>query len=387
MQIVWNKENNTIEVGKAIFTQFKQHGFDKWLPFAAHVLKANGIDPDAFSLNGVKHYREARNRHICQALGCSGPVLFKHFNKLQYKIWVEPIYPILNKIRSNGKYWPPHVVRNIWRHKEVVDQVWKDGLYNLLPVVVQSGLSPQQLKAVYKGKWKGVANNTLYRNKLLVKYFNSQGYGATRSLTVDCPSAILNSLKLIPDQDTADYLKRNFKGRWSDRLFLTREHHIFQDTRRMAEGAGATFNPKWTPARMHAEHARLTTEAGNRNRKHYVAIKPEAFDWLKKLKTQQVEHKGYVAKLLTNEDDIRNEGTAMHHCVGTYSRYVADKRYMVYSITKDGKRESTLGLHMTETLPTFSQQYKACNKPVTDAGEVEIAQVVLQHLRKEFLNE
>lgn len=77
----------------------------------------------------------------------------------------------------------------------------------------------------------------------------------------------------------------------------------------------------------------------------------ENYDWLEKLPKEIDGDKGYRARLLSDEMEIRAEGAAMRHCLGNmYRSKIASGAYVAYhiDIPKD-KHGATLGLNAAIT--------------------------------------
>ena len=102
---------------------------------------------------------------------------------------------------------------------------------------------------------------------------------------------------------------------------------------------------------------------------------------------------GWTATLLTKGEDILAEGLAMHHCVAAYADSVAEGKYLIYSIKKDGERYSTLAYSHYRMRPTtkieeayypaamhttFNQHYKVCNKIVDNPNALELQQFITE---------
>jgi hypothetical protein len=71
---------------------------------------------------------------------------------------------------------------------------------------------------------------------------------------------------------------------------------------------------------------------------------------------------------------LQEEGSAMHHCVGSYSDYIRMGRMVIFSVRKDGKRIATLSYSESarmrdEGLLLFWETHQflgPCNTPITD---------------------
>ena len=71
--------------------------------------------------------------------------------------------------------------------------------------------------------------------------------------------------------------------------------------------------------------------------------------------------------LLNTENDLREEGAVMHHCVGGYHSYVASGTSAIYSARqKDGKRCGTLQLGVRLAPEPLMERVRAYRRPVRD---------------------
>ena len=68
---------------------------------------------------------------------------------------------------------------------------------------------------------------------------------------------------------------------------------------------------------------------------------------------------------LTSSTELYQEGRAMHNCVGTYGRQVAEGHCYIYSIRRNGERAATFQIIKRENERVEIVQIRAaCNKPV-----------------------
>jgi hypothetical protein len=163
---------------------------------------------------------------------------------------------------------------------------------------------------------------------------------------------------------------------------LRHHEHLAMDTHRMADKLGREFSLRWDYDKMYKKHEQYT-EAIN-----LLKYSPEPFKALANITVKQLSFGDYEATLLNNAKDIRNEGATMRHCVGGYSDSCEYGKYLVYSIKKEGKRSSTLGISITapEDITTdtikysFSQHYKQCNKRVECEDAVQLAKNIIRQL-------
>jgi PcfJ-like protein len=392
MRIEWNKEDNTISVGKAVFISYEnQKSRSIWV---AKVLRLN----DIYIPSG---HPKQTNKLIQEALKGSAPGMFKHFQALQYKAFVLPYKNILTKVAfTRGRIDTKALaqVKHAWNY---LQQAEKDGLSNILPIITYANLPPAELKKKFGKNWKVLANNSLNKNKAVISAitsrFASDIHGNTLKFMenlVDLPTTVLRN---HPDVSTDGmrYIASNFKGRWNQKL--TSEKRFYRDSEQLAAKLDTVINPKWSYRRLKEEHDKWSRELAMRTNS------PDKFESVKNIIVKEHVFNGYVATLLDSAYLIANEGLEMGHCVAGYIDSCRNGNYLVYSITKEGKKSSTFGVnvtqapllsprkqedkavyvHMKKDTYRFSQHYKQFNAYITDPDEKEIAYAVLNLLQTE----
>lgn len=319
----------------------------------------------------------------------------KVHNALMMKLWIAPIEDHVNRFGYTCmKKISPHIVKAIWNSKEIIEQAQKDGNYNIAPWIIKTGQSPKELKeSMGKSVWKNLCKQSMTRNKFLAFSGNRIRYDETDLQTAsEIPSYILKcgNQAPFPWSDATIWAIKNkllnsksLSSRKTLREILSWVD-AYRDTKRMAPQVGKGFNPNWKPdvlERKHAEYINLI------NLKKYS---PEPFECLKDFKHKVFQYKGFTATILDSPALVRGEGEAMHHCVGGYSDMVAAGNYLVYSVTKDGKRSSTIAfmLHKDQaglsshTEWQFNQHYGYCNAYIEDKDELEFKDIILKEVNK-----
>lgn len=408
MELKWDKEKNVVLVGNYEFKHYRPFRSRDWRYWADEVIRGNGIKLPLV-------YGKERNQAYADILKCRPTILFNHFRKLQYKALVAPYLDVLMKVGYSRGRIDTKMLYFVRSNYEVSKTTYDDGLYNILPLVVVTGKSPQELSKTIKNKWKVLANNSLNKNKVIAKvYITAIRHGHMYHLEAlahcasiaHLPTTLLHwhrkplfsgGLPLL------QYLTDNFRGSWGDRGKIIQAAMYYRDTKRLAEQLGRKFNPKWSARCMKEEHDRMTREI---NAKLYS---PDVFECLKDVEPKSFSHQGYQATLLMSARDIADEGSAMGHCVGGYTSLVGNGHYLVYSVTKDGGRSSTIGLsrkkvrkwvspepgdvspelgdapYECKVVDTyeFNQHFGRFNELVTDEDEKQIPTLLLKLLNRE----
>lgn len=314
----------------------------------------------------------------------------KVFNAIMMRVWVDPIKEHANRFAYNSQAKiQPFIVKKIWSNLETIEQAKKDGIYNIVPWIIEKGEPPQILKEQFgKGVWKKLCKQSMTRNSLIAKGTSRFHFETSIDTAIAMPSYILKRGGNSPiswEESTLWLVKNKLisgkdftKGKYSVSKDAHKFSHYYTDTKRMASELGRMFSCNWPPAKLeekHGEYVKLI------NLKRYS---PLPIDCLKGFSVNKVVHKGFTTKLLDSAALVHEEGAVMHHCVGSYTSSVIDGKYLVYSITEDGKRSSTLAFYRySENDPwLFSQHYGYCNGHITDKHESELKEVLLSLLNK-----
>jgi hypothetical protein len=317
------------------------------------------------------------------------PAKFKKvFNALMMRVWVDPIKEHANRFAYNSRRkLNPWMIQKIWTNIHIVEQAKRDGIYNIVPWILEKEEHPQGLKEdLGKSVWKKLCKQSMTRNKFIAAGAKRFRYEGSVEDAIALPSYILkrggnctfqwtSSTKWLVENKLLNSSQLNTRGTsFSNQIRLAR---YYEDTKRMAGELVKGFSHNWSPDKMkekHAEYVRLI------NLKRYS---PEPFECMKAFKVKEVHHKGYVATLLNSAALVHEEGEVMHHCVGGYASSVAQGNYLVYSVTKGGKRSSTIAFsrYKAEDMPwNFNQHYGYCNAHIEDEHESQLKEIILGQL-------
>lgn len=365
MKIEYNKETNTISIGKYSTSKYKHLTFKDWL---YEVLIENDCTAKVYPRK--EYYKTAT-----EVLTCTPSVMYKIFRKLQYKVYVVPYLEYVNKIGFKKSGVDVCMLEKIIENKEILDQVKEDGLLNIIPFICHRSKNPAELKTMYGKHWKKIANNSLHRNKYLSLF------GVKAGEYTELPTTLLKHKRLCTHHsvELIKHLTLHYKGKWKDIEKNYAVIHLFDDTEKLADTLGKVVNPAWSPRRLKEEHDKLAKEV---NAKKYSK---DVFKSLEDVQVKELQHKsGISAVLLDNAFDIADEGTCMNHCVGLYTSDVARGTYLVYSVRDmQGSRLSTLGIRIIEGKYVFNQHYGKCNSVVTDVEQIAVVESILVELNKE----
>lgn len=352
LSLVADFDNKTLSWGDYKITEL--YFISKW----------SCIPTDIF--NKVRHPKTPKE--MAAILKMSPSTFMRVWNAIMYKMWVLPILPYANdfckKFPYNTAYsYDTYKLGKVYSMLPLLEQTYKDGNRHIAPIVFKTGKSPQELKAVLgKGLWKSLCSNTFSRNKLISNSIDKQKQDLGLYDLNMLPSTLL-SLGFGSNPKVVVWAKDYVKP-WKDTSAMRRARNIYADTERMASQLNLPFNPKWSYSRMEEAHDEYATKL---NKQKYS---PDVFPCLSSENIREYEDEGYKASLLLSSKDIIDEGRAMHHCVSRYVDVVRGGRYLVYSVSKEGKKVSTIGINKTPKGYTLNQHYRECNKEVSKEEKI-----------------
>lgn len=362
MKITLCKEKQTISIGNFSIDKYTATAFKPWL----HKVL---LDNDCYAST---YPRKAYYKTATEVLQCTPSVLYKHFMKLQYKVYIVPYLEYMNKIGFNKGGVNIAALDKIIKNKELLEQAKKDNLWNLIPFICHFSKSPAELKVIFGKDWRKIANNSLHRNKYL------SVIGNTIVEYIDVPTTLIKQRRLTcHSANLLKHLELHYKGKWKDIGKNSSVIDLFVDTERLADNLSKLVNPAWTPRRLKEEHDKMSKEI---NAKKYSK---EVFKSIENVQVKELQHKGVHAVLLDNAFDIADEGTCMNHCVGLYSRAVATGDYLVYSVRDLSKnRLSTVGINIINGEYIFNQHYGKCNLAVSCPEQTALVKELIIKLNK-----
>lgn len=322
--------------------------------------------------------KKKANKEFTEKYGITPNNFKKCFNAIMKKLWVEPIERHVMRFgfTSSGKI-NYCTVDAIWKVKDKLDQCEKDGTENIIPFVIKTGMSPQELKEYFgKSVWKKITKQSMSRNRYIAPKVGRRDVDLLSAMAM--PSHVLKRGMMLnlPWNDCGEWVISNgiyktIKGSRYEHRDLNKWTDLYTDTKRMAGQLGKNFSSTWSPEKMKQKHEEFIK---------LIMLKkysPTPFEHLVNFKLKEVEEDGVKAVICDSALDIHQEGEVMHHCVGSYANYVAEGRYLVYAFSVNGERSSTLGIWVEDGKHRFSQHYGFCNKPVESEKEREVADKII----------
>jgi hypothetical protein len=331
-------------------------------------------------------YKEAGDK-----FGMSPAAALKWYNAISYKTFVGSIDN--QHVRNFALCWmqkgvKPQALNRLRRVADKLDQVKKDGIYNVAPLVYASERSPQELKAeLGKGLWKKLHKNSFSRNKLL-------SFASIRDKDAheDIPSSLLhllNSRNFPVGKDTILYIKDKLKGSWTNKDRCKMVANLHEDTKRLSRILNREMSKNWSVDRLKEEHDRMIQLYNNQNRIREQARQSRDLDdpiEYEDNPMKSYEKNEYTAIRLNSIREYHKEGQDMEHCVGFYGNQAAEGTYICYQIRKDGEHYSTLGIMRHQmgkkAVYTFNQHYKKHNHEVDLDSAEEFATMLIGELNK-----
>lgn len=366
-----DKEGRVIEFAGKVFEKFTP------LPDATSACSAMGICPEKQG----RHFKEFNEK-----FGITPNHFRKKFYAAMMELWYDPVKKDANKYCYTPRGIQPGLLNRLFEQKEALDQCKKDGVQNIEPLVFYLNKSPKELRELFgKGLWKSLCKNSMTRNLYIAKLWDKipdtwQPRVKRVSIMQQFPSYILKQGRksiywTFDEFDLWVYLTVGKK--MSSRSEVQRVKAMVWDTKQMAKQLDKHWSFDWSYSKMcekHDEYSKVILA------KEYSS---EPFEHLMDFKLKEFSFKEYNAVLCESPLSIQEEGRAMHHCVGSYADSVAAQKYLVYSVRKDGKRSSTIGISVRDGKYELDQHYGHCNKRVDCANEVEVRKLLIAKLNEE----
>lgn len=243
--------------------------------------------------------------------------------------------------KTNGR-----LVDLAYKHQEKVLQAHRDGIGNIIPFIILTGMDPSELKRHYgTGLWKRLAANSVTRNRLIAHHSRAIGPDVEHLQAMRSGHLVVaGSAGFCSAAAHADRLLPKI-----DKNAFRHLGHTIRDCMRMD-----AYNPRWGVARLMREH----DEAVAARARGEYSDRRFADDLVG-------EVDGYTFTLLTSQAAIAHEGRAMHHCVSVYAGDAAQSGYLVFTVEGQGER-ATLGAFPGIMRPELDQLYGACNSRVSN---------------------
>jgi len=303
-----------------------------------------------------------------------GPKFNLRFFAANYWLWIgeRMTQRTANMLKYDGKNWRIYSTDLVLRaHAQLpyVQEAERDGLYNLIPLILTHGASPQAIRAkIGRGAWRRVANNSVSRNRLIMHATlrcKQESQAEAFAKLLEMPSGVMRGIQYEIGDD--EVIAARITPRKRAREFQATVH-LVGDTRHML--LPDEFNPQWGYARMRQEHEAATKAIMQRR----YSTKVFAPEW-------SFQEGDYSATLLNSQADIATEGAVQHHCVASYARSAAMREYAVFRI--EGEERATAGVRAG----LVDQVYGACNARVSDACMAFARKIAAKYTASQILTQ
>lgn len=294
-----------------------------------------------------------------------GPKLQHRIEQMKWQhIWFS-LPEELRKAAWSGRRINYRSVAGIYKNIDKVDQLAKDGLLRLAPLVIHSGLDPQELRAsMGKGAWKRLLSQSDYRIRLIARNLDGP-----RSINGDFVRAICDIQSGILKNNYCIFNTELIAARLAPRVVDYRDVlNLVRDTDRMVQD----FNPNWSLKRIKEEHERATERMNARRLEQQLKKDKEYQTEFAEAAVYEID--GYKYTRLNTKRKIQDEGAFMGHCVGGYASQAFNRSYEVFTVEK-GTERATLGLFIQKGFDkddkekpfySFNQSYGKRNSPISD---------------------
>lgn len=367
-------------------------------------LVAMVLGKGTWELQALYPHPKDRYKYYKQKLGVSPKQFTRMWNAVVLKNYIptDVKHIAMKYCRGRLGRYQKNRLDALRNNKGSILQLENDGMSNLIPISLAYSFKynkPFCAKSfrheVGKSLWKRLLRNSTTRNNLIAYYIEV----IDRTYLIDEPvSTPLMSVINVPSsciprrmdkplicENTINVLRKERKltTDWNTKASL---NNIIRDTKLMLENLEMKLPKGHTKygiedwKELHTKCIDLTNKAKYSD--NYIS-------WLRKY-DKTLELGNLEAKVLTSKFAVKCEGEEMKHCVGGYADMVSNKKYVVWSITKDGKRYSTLGLHYDNNNQIFyiNQHYKKCNGYLDENDPAKmLANLVEKFLNGEVLDE
>lgn len=325
-----------------------------------------------------------------------GSKFFKAWNGVMWKVWVGDDWALIKKL-CLGRFGriEPGLLYNFREHEPQIRQAIADGLMHLVPLIHVTGLCPQNLRGRFgKGLWRKLSHNTFSRNRLIATRIHREasrrGRIVLKSVLIKTgveqlavfPSTIIPKMApfgLEQYSGMAPYIEHLKKAKLLGKVTvdqLIRSRFIQYDTRRMAQQLGVEFDENWGYATLIRKHEEFSKRI---NERQYSKEPWSTFGW-----PEEVIKGDYAFHLLNNAYALREEGTSMHHCVGSYVEASRSGNYIHYSVRYKGEKLSTLQFRKTtmgwnpgeDFAWALGQHYGPCNRILPDEHTKSLTPII-----------
>lgn len=402
MKISIDVDNRVMTIGKATFT--REHHFNSAISFALHVIRKNALlDEYEDALLRVKmNHPNPTAKAVGEVLGISAAKLFKTYNALQYKCFIQPIEKYARYVsRPRGKIstqWQERILKN----KSICDELLNDNLDKLIPICCLVERTPAQCKELLgKGLWKRLCKLSPTKIGLIANVVSTYiEYNSQESIK-DVIDHLLplkhRVLRIVSSQAHTFFTTRDFVMlKWYNDNFAYRIigrdlktscnnwFNLYDDTKRMARQLQREFNPQWNPDDMLIAHNRYVAESHNRKNAEQSILFETEYGCYKDLQRaiSEFDSEQYKCVAFRTPKCMLEEGSEQNHCIGSYNldMHHRDNTVLFKLQTSEGKTYSCVQLVKTLNQWQINQHYKKYNAAVDCKIALQTVNKIVEHL-------
>lgn len=322
---------------------------------------------------------------VTNVLGMPPAVICRIFNGNMLDLWqVEPFHSNLGFCM---KGLSPLNVHRIHAVLPLLQQAEAVGAMNITPFIHFFGVGPGKLREMFgRGLWKELSHNSFSRNKAFVERAKHISGGLLNAETNCCSSAVelIRSIRSAPTTFLRSPLISSRRlGEHSLFTFNLLAHDLgsyMAALKYLKANPSSIFMPRDTRNLLEQEgHPPLKSPS--------FKVWQDRHDKLVELRTRRKYSKdpvtpqrptqvidGFEFVHLVSAFSLQEEGTALHHCVGSYIGYVKTGNFLAFSVRKDGRRVGTLSYNKVDRTKNLlacrfweTHQFLGyCNSPIVD---------------------
>lgn len=318
--------------------------FYSWSALSDWILRILGYN-DIESIT-LLHNKEGRKK-LCDMLGRPPKVLHRVFRAIIAELFMADL-PLINRLCLVRKFikhpYNPDVrlrkmvyrydfnlIAKLQRTAHLIEQLEKDGLLNLAPLVHYYEMSPQELKNKFKGMmWRQLHKNSFSRNILLRGHIDNENSLLPSTILKKFPSTGIDS-RCVEACKKSGINYKDFTllhwNTWRDMRSLALQLDISPRPAPKTWEQIQSLHDRYVKKMMEKENASLSKDIITYNIRPFTVGEE------------------YLCTPLISEYDLYLEGKKMHHCIYSYFNSVRTGKYFVINVENTSTKEiSTLGL-------------------------------------------
>lgn len=407
MKIRIDPENRVLTIGNLKVR--REHNFVDSNTFGVFVIRGNKLEQEleiALLKFDTLIYPRRYATAIGDVLGVSAAKLYKTFNALQYKCFIQPIEKYTRWVpRTKGKItnqWQEIIVKN----KSLADQLLKDNLEKLIPFCCVIGQSPEYCKTLFgKGLWKRICNLSPTKIGLVsnaVKmYFVYTNRAVIDSKIKDLVDILISTkhrvLRALNGVNAHSFYKTENLTmlKWYNKNFAYTMKmpnnscgywfNVYMDTERLARQTEQPFSVNWNAERMklkHDEYVAVWNHKRNIERTVLLNTEYPCYNPLQSI-LSEFNNKHYTITAFKTPFEMVEEGKDQKHCIGSYYLDMHHRNNTILFKLQDASNDKTYSCVQLSKSPNqwqINQHFKKHNADVDCEIAIHIIKNIVNHL-------